>query len=89
MTELPVAVELDLDRRVNYALQQNDVPVVAWLGLRHAGERPLDDLRVEVTLGDDLASPWVAELAALPAGGGASAAAGGAKKKARKPPPAT
>ena len=41
-------IELDLDPTVNFAMQQNDVPVVKALRLSNAGADELRDLVVRV-----------------------------------------
>lgn len=45
-----VRFELELDERVNYALQQNDVPVVKAMRLENLAETPLEEIRVVLRL---------------------------------------
>lgn len=62
MDDQAISIDLDIDRRINYAMQQNDVPVVASLRVTNDGETSLDGASVEITLGSDLAEPWTGAL---------------------------
>ena len=62
MDDQAISIDLDIDRRINYAMQQNDVPVVASLRVTNNGETSLDGATVEITLGSDLAEPWTGAL---------------------------
>ena len=62
--DVQLEIRVEGDDRVNWAMQQNDVPVVEQLSLRNTGEAPLDELLVRVTLGD-LAPPWEARILSL------------------------
>ena len=50
-----LSIELDYDRRINYAMQQNDVPVVKLLRISNPGADPLEDLVLTVWIDHDLA----------------------------------
>jgi very-short-patch-repair endonuclease len=66
--ELSARVELDaaLDPRINFAMQQNSVPVVKRLELRNVGNEPLRDVRVRVTAEPGFAEPWEGLVARIP-----------------------
>ena len=49
-----VAVEIDYDRHVAFALQQSAVPLVKGLRVRNLGETPLEDLRLVLWAEPDL-----------------------------------
>lgn len=54
--------------RANFALQQNDVPVIREVIVANARSSPLEDLRIVVTIGDNFAKPWEARIAKLEPG---------------------
>ena len=54
--------------RANFALQQNDVPVIREIIVANAGASPLDELQVVATIGDNFAKPWEARISRLEAG---------------------
>ncbi len=62
-----LTIDVVCDPHVNYAMYQNDVPVVKQLSLRNAAEEPVDDLVVRAWLADDLSHRWEARLVSLPA----------------------
>lgn len=45
----PVVIDMESDRTVNYAMQQNDVPVVKMLRITNNSDQALQDLLVRVT----------------------------------------
>lgn len=57
-----VRIEVEHARRVNFALHQNRVPVVARLSLTWEGEGALEDARVRLSLGNGEAEPWEARV---------------------------
>jgi very-short-patch-repair endonuclease len=63
-----VAVEIDYDSHVNYAMQQNSVPVVKTIRILNDGAVDLDDLRVEIRAEPGLAEPLRFTIARIPAG---------------------
>ncbi len=65
---MTVALELELDPRIHFAMQQNAVPVVKRLGIRNDGDEEVHDLEVEITIGADLAAPWRRRIDRLPPG---------------------
>lgn len=64
----PVSIELLHDSAVNYAMQQNAVPVVRRLRLTNAGDEDLADLTVEVASEPAFAETWRTLVALLRAG---------------------
>ena len=60
-----VTVELENTRVVNYAMQQNDVPVVTRLRIANAGDASLRDLHVRITTDPGFSAPWELHLAEL------------------------
>ena len=61
-----VAIELEHDARVNYAMEQNDVPLVKLLRLRNLTDRELTDLTVRVWVDSLLAAVWSCSVSRLP-----------------------
>ncbi len=55
-TTPPCRVHLDYDPRVNYAVQQNDVPVLRRLGIENLTDGALSDLTVQVTSDPDFSA---------------------------------
>ena len=64
-----MTLRLDHDAHVNYAMQQNAVPVVKGLTLENRGDVDLADLTVEVGAEPGLADPVRIGISRLPAGG--------------------
>ncbi|MEX2213649.1 MAG: DUF3320 domain-containing protein [Phycisphaeraceae bacterium] len=60
-----VAIHVDYDARVNYALQRNDVPIVKLLRIENLDWNDLNDLTVRVTIDTELAQPWERPIARL------------------------
>jgi very-short-patch-repair endonuclease len=58
-------VELDYDRTVNYAMQQNDVPVVKGLRILNGTDTVLRDLIVSITTEPAFAASWEARVTAI------------------------
>ncbi|MGH9349416.1 MAG: DUF4011 domain-containing protein [Vicinamibacterales bacterium] len=63
-----VGVRIELDRRISYALQQNDVPVVKAIRLDNLTSEPIRDVHVRVAAEPDFSQPWSTHVA-LVAGG--------------------
>ena len=55
---LTIRLHPEIDRRVNFAMQQNDVPVVKAISIENGSSAPLRDLRLHVKPEPDFASPW-------------------------------
>ena len=62
-------IELDLDPTVNFAMQQNDVPVVKTVRLRNEGAEELRELVVHVWGEPAFMLPWSGRVAAIAPGG--------------------
>lgn len=62
-------IELDLDPTVNFAMQQNDVPVVKALRLSNEGTDELRELVVRVWGEPTFMVPWSGRVAAIAPGG--------------------
>lgn len=60
-----VALRVDLDRRINFAMQQNDVPVVKALHIENPTATPLRDLAVHISVEPAFAQPWSTRVAAV------------------------
>ena len=55
---LPVVIAVECCGRVNFALQQNRVPMVGRVSLTNTGARALENLRVRAELASGEAEPW-------------------------------
>lgn len=53
-----VCLGAEIDRRVNFALQQNDVPVVKAVRVDNGTDETLRDLRLSITAEPPFAEPW-------------------------------
>lgn len=63
-----ILVDLDYDRTVNYAMQQNDVPVVKALRIRNGTDSVLRDLIVRITTEPAFAASWESRVTAISPG---------------------
>src|SRR5262252_8117946 len=61
-------LRVDIDHRVYFAMQQNDVPVVKAVHITNTSLRPLRDLRLCLRPEPAYAEPWESRIALLPAG---------------------
>ena len=73
--ELACAIELQYSDRVNFAIQQNGVPLVDRVTLTSSHDDVLEDLTIELSLDNDEAEPWTARLARLDPGSSATLSA--------------
>ena len=55
----PVDIRVDLNRRINYAMQQNDVPVVRSVTIDNRSPEPLRDLRLTLSAEPSFAAEWI------------------------------
>ena len=53
-----LALRVDLDRRINFAMQQNDVPAIKAIHIENAGDVTVKDLTVRITTEPRFAEPW-------------------------------
>src|SRR5690349_12674161 len=63
-----VAIHIDLDPRVNYAMQQNDVPVVKRLRIENLSPEPLCDVVVRMRTEPPFSAPWEARVESIAPG---------------------
>ncbi|MAG55752.1 MAG: hypothetical protein CMJ83_05635, partial [Planctomycetes bacterium] len=63
-----VAIDVVHDASINWALQQNDVPVVKLLRVRNDGREPLEDLVVRIGIASGIATPAVVRVARIAPG---------------------
>ena len=55
-------IDVDLDSRVNFAMQQNDVPVIKALRIENTGPVVLTDVRLVITADPSFAEPFEAAI---------------------------
>jgi hypothetical protein len=48
----------DIDRRINFAMQQNDVPVIKHVHISNQSNTFIRDLRLRITPEPNFAGPW-------------------------------
>jgi hypothetical protein len=60
-----ISVDLDFDRTVNYAMQQNDVPVVKALRIRNGTDAALRDLNIRITTEPAFATTWESRVTTI------------------------
>ena len=60
------AIRIELDGRINFAMQQNDVPVIKSLVIDNPLDRALENLRVQVSGEPGFCEPWEARLSKIP-----------------------
>src|SRR5262245_3918 len=60
-----VHLRAQIDRRINFATQQNDVPVVKIIHVENRSDASLRDLRLRITSEPTFADPWEARIALI------------------------
>ena len=60
-----ISVVLEYDRTVNYAMQQNDVPVVKALRILNGTEDTLRDLNIRITTEPAFAASWESRITSI------------------------
>ena len=60
------AIRIELDGRINFAMQQNDVPVIKSLVIDNPLDRALENLHVQVSGEPGFCEPWEARLSKIP-----------------------
>ncbi|HEX2950852.1 MAG TPA: DUF4011 domain-containing protein [Armatimonadota bacterium] len=65
---IPVTIEMEADCTVNYAMQQNDVPVIKMLRITNTQDQVLRDLLVHVTAEPAFAAPMDLRITAIDPG---------------------
>lgn len=63
-----VTLTVDHDRTVNYAMQQNDVPVIKSLRIANNGENLLQNIRVQITTEPEFAPVWESLIGTIKVG---------------------
>ncbi len=63
----PVRLLVEFDRRINFAMQQNDVPVVKILRIENHTDAPLRDLEVLIATEPTFAQVWKSRVAVVDA----------------------
>jgi len=66
--EQTISVDVDYDRRINFAMQQNDVPVVKLLRVTNRGAELLENLTLNVWIDHDLAPKTSVHIARIAGG---------------------
>ncbi|MEN6520926.1 MAG: DUF3320 domain-containing protein [Armatimonadota bacterium] len=61
----PISVEVMLSRTVNYASQQNDIPVIHSLRIRNISDSVLQDIRVSISAEPAFAAPMEMRIASI------------------------
>jgi hypothetical protein len=60
-----VTLRVELDSRINFAIQQNDVPVVKAVNIDNLTELSLRDVTVEISAEPAFSQPWSAQIDAI------------------------
>lgn len=60
-----ISITFDYDRSVNYAMQQNDVPVIKALQVVNSTQTQLRDLQVRINAEPVFALPWEGRIASI------------------------
>ncbi len=60
-----ISISFDYDRSVNYAMQQNDVPVIKSLQVVNSSQTQLRDLQVRITAEPAFSLPWEGIIASI------------------------
>ncbi|RJP19575.1 MAG: DUF4011 domain-containing protein [Candidatus Omnitrophota bacterium] len=60
-----IDVELEYDTRINFALQQNDVPMIKALRIHNRGDAMVEDVKVKIWGEPGLASTWERQLSQI------------------------
>ena len=66
--EISISCELIHDNTVNYAMQQNHVPLVKRLCLINNGSKDIEQITVTITTEPEFSTPWSTTIAVLPVG---------------------
>ena len=64
-----VFIQSEIDSRINFAMQQNDVPVIKAVQIENRTETILRELRLRITSDPGFASPWETFIEQVPEGG--------------------
>lgn len=64
----PLVIRIEFDPRVNYAMQQNDVPVLRRLQIENTGDSPIRELRLQISAEPAFIRTWTHVVSLLGAG---------------------
>ena len=62
---MSVELVVELDSRINFAMQQNDVPVIKNIRVENRAANPIQDLTVRVRAEPLFAEEWTTKIAAI------------------------
>ncbi|HBF32941.1 TPA: DNA helicase, partial [Candidatus Sumerlaeota bacterium] len=62
-------IDMELDPTVNFAMQQNDVPIVQSLKITNLTQTEIRDVQVEIRTEPEFAMLWKTQIASLPSAG--------------------
>jgi len=65
---MPLAVNVELDPLISFAMQQNDVPIVKLLHLQNTGDATLRDIELTIEPEPEFARGWSTRIDAIAAG---------------------
>ena len=60
------AIRVEFDDHINFAMQQNDVPIIKSLLIDNPLSRPLENVRIHVSGDPPFCEPWEARVARIP-----------------------
>ena len=63
-----VSLTVDHDQTVNYAMQQNDVPVIKALSITNNGENPIHNIKIVISAEPEFASSWETQIGTIKEG---------------------
>ena len=64
-----LVVRAEIDTRINFASQQNDVPVVKVLHVENLTDEAINDVQVRISAEPDFCQEWKTHITTIPAGG--------------------
>ena len=64
-----LVIRAELDARINFATQQNDVPVVKVLHVENLTDEPVHNVQVRISAEPDFCQAWQTHIATIPEGG--------------------
>ena len=59
---LTIKLHAQIDGRISFAMQQNDVPVIKTLQIENASDAPLRDIRIRITSEPEFADPLETQI---------------------------
>ena len=58
----PLSIVVEYADRVNFAMQQNGVPLVERVSLTNTGQMPLKQIKLTISLENDQCEPWTGRI---------------------------